>query len=103
MDLNIKNRLILLQILPTKGNLSDMVEVMDLAKQLKLTDSEKELIEYTEDNNHNFYWNETRDFNKKIELNSDKIKILKSTIDTMDKDNNIPLFMVDLAIQIKNL
>lgn len=62
MKLNIKNRLILLQILPNKGNLSDMVEVMDLAKQLKLSDKEKELINYKIDDSDNIYWDSNKDF-----------------------------------------
>lgn len=103
MKLNIKNRLILLQILPNKGNLSDMVEVMELAKKLKLSDEEKELINYKIDDSNNFYWDPDKDFEKDFELNSDKIKILKDTINKLDEENNISLFLVDLALQIKNL
>ena len=103
MKLNIKNRLILLQILPSKGNLSDMVEVMELAKKLKLSDEEKELISYKIDDSNNFYWDPDKDFEKDFELNSDKIKILKDTINKLDEENNIPLFLVDLALQIKNI
>lgn len=103
MKLNIKNRLILLQILPSKGNLSDMVEVMELAKKLKLSDEEKELINYKIDDSNNFYWDPDKDFEKDFELNSDKIKILKDIINKLDEENNIPLFLVDLALQIKNI
>ena len=103
MKLNIKNRLILLQILPSKGNLSDMVEVMELAKKLKLSDEEQELISYKIDDSNNFYWDPDKDFEKDFELNSDKIKILKDTINKLDEENNIPLFLVDLALQIKNI
>jgi hypothetical protein len=103
MKLNIKNRLILLQILPNKGNLSDMVEVMDLAKQLKLSDKEKELINYKIDDSDNIYWDSNKDFEKDFELNSDKIKILKETINKLDSEKEIPLVLVDLALEIKNL
>lgn len=103
MKLNIKNRLILLQILPSKGNLSDMVEVMDLAKQLKLSDKEKELINYKIDDSDNIYWDSNKDFEKDFDLNSDKIKILKETINKLDSEKEIPLVLVDLALEIKNL
>lgn len=103
MKLNIKNRLILLQILPNKGNLSDMVEVMDLAKQLKLSDKEKELINYKIDDSDNIYWDSNKDFEKDFDLNSDKIKILKETINKLDSEKEIPLVLVDLALEIKNL
>lgn len=103
LNLGIKNRLVLLQILPAKGNISDMVEVMDLAKELKLTDEEKEKIEYKEDENLNFYWNPDKEHIKEIKLNSDKVKILKNTIDILDKENNISIALLDLALEIKNL
>nr|DAT16773.1 MAG TPA: hypothetical protein [Caudoviricetes sp.] len=80
-----------------------MVEVMDLAKQLKLSDKEKELINYKIDDSDNIYWDSNKDFEKDFELNSDKIKILKETINKLDSEKEIPLVLVDLALEIKNL
>ena len=103
MKLNIKNRLMLLQILPNKGNLLDMVEIMELVKQLKLSDEDKKVINYRIDNSNNIYWDPDKDYEKEFNLNSDKIKILKDTINKLDSKNEIPLFLVDLALEIKNL
>nr|DAS31785.1 MAG TPA: hypothetical protein [Bacteriophage sp.] len=80
-----------------------MVEVMDLAKQLKLSDKEKELINYKIDDSDNIYWDSNKDFEKDFDLNSDKIKILKETINKLDSEKEIPLVLVDLALEIKNL
>ena len=102
MKLNIKNRLILLQILPSQGSLSEMVEIMDLAKLVKLSDEEKELIAYTE-NNGNITWNSDKDPNKDIPLNSDKIKILKEVINKLDSEKKISIAMLDLALEINKL
>jgi len=41
MKLTIKDRLSLIQILPTRGSVSEMVDVYDLARELKLNDEEK--------------------------------------------------------------
>ena len=102
MKLNIKNRLILLQILPTQGSLSEMVEIMDLAKLIKLSDEEKKLIAYTEDNG-NITWDSDKDPNKDIPLNSDKIKILKDIINKLDSEKKISIAMLDLALEINKL
>lgn len=102
MKLNIKNRLILLQILPIQGSLSEMVEIMDLAKLVKLSDEEKELIAYTEDNG-NITWDSDNDPNKDIPLNSDKIKILKDIINKLDSEKKISIAVLDLALEINKL
>lgn len=103
MNLTIKNRLILLQILPIQGSLSEMVDVLELAKQLKLTDEEKKLINYTEDNDKNSYWDLDKDFEKDFQLTTDMIAILKNIISKLDEEKKLPLVMVDLALKINNL
>ena len=65
MIFTIKDRLILLQILPTYGSLSEMVDVMDLAKELKLNDKEKQQINYNDKINNQILWDISKDPNKK--------------------------------------
>ena len=103
MIFKIKERLILLQILPTQGSLSEMVEIMDLAKQLKLNDEEKNLVSFNEDSKGNITWDINKDPNIDITISSDMIKILKETINKLDKDKKITPQLVDLAIKITKL
>lgn len=103
MILKIKERLILLQILPTQGSLSEMVEIMDLAKQLKLNDEEKNSVSFNEDSKGNITWDIDKDPNIDITISSDMIKILKETINKLDKDKKITPQLVDLAIKITKL
>lgn len=103
MILKIKERLILLQILPTQGSLSEMVEIMDLAKRLKLNDEEKNSVSFNEDSKGNITWDIDKDPNIDITISSDMIKILKETINKLDKDKKITPQLVDLAIKITKL
>ena len=103
MNLTVKNRLILLQILPIQGSLSEMVDVLELAKQLKLSDEEKKLINYTEDADKNSYWDLDKDFEKDFQLTTDMITILKNIISKLDEEKKLPLVMVDLALKINKL
>ena len=103
MIFKIKERLILLQIVPTQGSLSEMVEIMDLAKQLKLNDEEKNSVSFNEDSKGNITWDIDKDPNIDITISSDMIKILKETINKLDKDKKITPQLVDLAIKITKL
>ena len=103
MIFKIKERLILLQILPTQGSLSEMVEIMDLAKQLKLNDEEKNSVSFNEDSKGNITWDIDKDPNIDITISSDMIKILKETINKLDKDKKITPQLVDLAVKITKL
>lgn len=99
-QVNVKERLSLLQLLPTQGNITEMVEVYDLARELKLSDEEKGLINYSEDN-ANIRWDSTKDPNKEININSNQYKILMDSISKLDSQKQIPLSMVPLIIKLK--
>lgn len=103
MILNIKDRIILLQLLPTQGSLSEMVDIMDLAKKIKLDDNTKKLISYVEDKNGNISWDIDKDPNIEVELTNDITNILKKVISNLDKDKKITAQMLDLALKISKL
>lgn len=103
MILNIKDRIILLQLLPTQGSLSEMVDIMDLAKKIKLDDNTKKLISYVEDKNGNISWDIDKDPNIEVELTNDITNILKKVISNLDKEKKITAQMLDLALKISKL
>lgn len=98
--MTIKERLSLLQILPTQGSISEMVDIYDLARELKLNDDEKRQVEYVEAGN-NIKWNYEKDPNKEINLSSSQYKIVMNQIDNLDKQKQIPLSMIELIIYLK--
>lgn len=103
MIFTIKERLILLQILPTQGSLSEMVDVMDLAKQLKLSDDEKKNADYKENTDGRITWKTENEPNKKFNLTNDQIALLKKVITDLDKQHKININMVDLAVKIQKM
>ena len=103
INFTIKDRFTLLQILPVQGSLSEMVDILDLAKQLKLSDKEKQQISYSIDGNKQVTWNIDAEPNKQFVLNSDTINLLKNTIQQLDSQKKITINMVDTALKIQNL
>lgn len=99
--MTIKERLMLLQILPTQGSVSEMVDVYDLARELKLSDEEKKEINYVE-SNASVRWDIDRDPNKEINISSDQLKIIMNQIDVLDKQKQIPLSMIELILKLKS-
>ena len=103
INFTIKDRLTLLQILPVQGSLSEMVDILELAKQLKVSDEEKQQISYNIDGNKQITWNIDADPNKQFVLNSDTINLLKNTIQQLDSQKKITINMVDTALKIQQL
>lgn len=95
MKLDIKNRLLLIGMLPQQGSLSEMVDIYDLVRDLKLSDEEKRAISYIENGNY-VKWDFDKDPNKDININSSQMNIIKKTIDRLDKENKITLEIIPL-------
>lgn len=100
MKLNIKERLSLLQILPTQGSVSEMVDVYDLARELKLSDEEKGQVNYIESDT-SIKWDYNLDPNKEINISQDQLKLVLSQVDILDKQKKIPLTMIELILKLK--
>lgn len=102
MKLNVKERLLLLGILPQEGHISQMVDVYELAKELKLNDQEKGQISYIENGSY-VKWDNDKDPNKDIEFSSDQIKIVKEAIDNLDKQGKVSIELIPLIQKINGL
>lgn len=98
--MSIKERLSLMQILPTQGSVSEMVDVYDLARELKLSDEEKGNINYIESGS-SVKWDDNKDPNKDINITSDQHKLIMNQIDLLDKQKQIPLVMIELILKLK--
>jgi len=101
MKLNVKDRLTLLGMLPQEGSLSEMVDIYDLARELKLSDEEKTQIAYKEDG-RSITWDIQLDPQKDITFSSDQMKIVLGHIDILDKQRKIDLNQIETILKIKN-
>lgn len=99
MILNVKERLLLLSMLPSEGSLTQMVDVYDLVRELKLSDDEKKQIAFKEDS-QSITWD--GDIEKEFTLSSDQISIVNSCIDKYDKEKRINIEYIPLILKFKN-
>lgn len=95
MNLNVKERLLLLGILPQEGTLSQMVDIYELAKELKLNDDEKSQMGFIENGTY-MKWDDEKDPNKDINISSDQMKIIQDTIHDLDNKHKINIELIPL-------
>ena len=88
MNLNLKDRVILLKTLPTTGSLQEMQEVYSIVGLIKITLDEKEQYNYIEKDGA-VYWNTEIDSNKEFDLSKDQIALVKSCITKLDQEKKI--------------
>lgn len=101
MLLTIKDRLMIINMLPSEGSLSDMTEIYDLVRELRIEDVEKDYINYREENG-SIKWDASKAKEKEVNLTSAQKRILDTTIAKLDKNNQIGLNQVETIIKIKN-
>ena len=101
MLLTIKDRLMIINMLPSEGSLSDMTEIYDLVRELRIEDTEKDYINYREENG-SIKWDASKAKEKEVNLTSAQKKILDTTITKLDKNNQIGLNQIETILKIKN-
>lgn len=99
MKLNVKERLLIIGILPQEGSLSEMVDVYDLVRELKLSSEEKAEISYVESGNY-IKWDNEKDKDKDINISEDQLSIIKKEIDSLDKKGKISLELIPIIQKI---
>lgn len=101
MKLNVKDRLMILGMLPQQGSLVDMVDIYDLARELKIDDKEREQINYREEMGA-IKWDYAKEVPKDIVISINQQKILEDTINKLDKEKKIGLDQIETILKIKN-
>lgn len=101
MLLTIKDRLMIINMLPSEGSLSDMTEIYDLVRELRIEDAEKDYINYREENG-SIKWDADKAKEKEVNLTSTQKRILDITIAKLDKNNQIGLNQIETILKIKN-
>lgn len=102
VELNIKDRLVLVSILPVQGKMADLVEVIDLIRLIKLTDNEKEEIGYKESNGR-VLWDVTKETPKEFEINFEQLRIVKESIKKMDDEGKVDLSILNTCLKFSKL
>lgn len=102
MKLNIKDRLVILNLLPNQGSILELTEAINIANQIKLSDEEKEAIDYKV-NGNNVYWDINKNIEIDIDLNQDQITLLKNKVKELDSKKVITIDILNTCLKINNL
>jgi hypothetical protein len=84
MELNLKERIILLNILPKQGDISTIKIVRDLQDNLAPTEAEFKDFEITQEGSQ-YFWNEKGKIPKEIEIGAKAKQIIRDAILALDK------------------
>lgn len=99
MKLNIKERLMMLELLPEKGALLTMTNKRNIIKKVDFSSEEIETFEIKQTEKSITWKNEEKP--KDVDFNSEELKLLKDSVDELDKNNAITDYLFDLCIKIK--
>lgn len=99
MKLNIKERLMMLELLPEKGALLTMTNKRNIIKKVDFSSEEIETFEIKQNEKGITWKNEEKP--KDVDFNSEELKLLKDSVDELDKNNAITDYLFDLCIKIK--
>lgn len=102
VELNIKDRLVLVSILPAQGKMADLVEIIDLIRLIKLTDDEKIEIGYKESEGR-VLWDVTKETPREFEINFEQLRIVKESIKKMDDEGKIDLSILNTCLKFSKL
>lgn len=102
LNLNVKDRLTLIAILPTSGKITDLVEVMEIIKKIKFDKEEKEQIQYKEEDGK-IQWNTELEIDKNLDFSFEQVGVIKNAIKKLDDEGKITLAILDTCLKFNKL
>lgn len=102
IELNVKDRLVIISILKPSGSLQDMVIVFDIVKKLRFTEEDKKQINYREEDGK-IVWDYSKEQPKEFSLTYDEIRIIKDAVDVLDKEQKIDFNNFETCLKFSKL
>lgn len=87
--------------LPEKGSMIEQIQAKSIIEKIEFTSREIEEFEIVEHPNGNIKWDEKKAKEKTVVFTTGEIEMLKTGVELRDSAKEIKLFMVDVAIKIK--
>lgn len=84
MELNLKERIMLLNILPKQGDIATIKIVRDLQNNLAPTEAEFKDFEITQEGSQ-YFWNKKGNIPKEVEIGAKAKEIIKESLLALDK------------------
>lgn len=102
MNLTVRERLEIVQMLPQNGSIMEMIDIMSILKKIRLTQEEKTQIKYKELDNK-IMWDASESLEKDITFTHEEITILKDSVHRLDKNKEVNPSNLDICIKINQL
>lgn len=102
MDLRVKDRLIIIQLLPQRTSLASQLIAKHIVEKVQIKEGEKEGIEWKEEGGR-VAWNEETAKKKTIKFTSTEIDFLRAQIKEWDEKKSIPMDFVDTILMIQGM
>lgn len=102
MKLSIKDRMSIVQMLPQSSSLTEMVDILDIVKKVKIYKEEMDRIQY-EEMDGRITWNPSLEVELDVELTFEQIKILKESVSRLDREKKVNPSNLDICLKINSL
>lgn len=102
VQLKIKDRLAILQMLPQQGSLEEMVDIMEIIKKIRLEQEEKDKVNYKE-LGQTISWDITKDVGKEVDFKFEEVQILKNAVKLLDDNKKVNISNFDICLKINQL
>jgi len=102
MELTIKDRLIIIQLLPPRASMAGQIMAKHVMKKVQITDKEKEGLEWKEDGGRAFWKDEVAP-KIKVKFTLDEIDFLRAQVKEFDEKKMIPMDFIDTLLRIQGV
>lgn len=103
MKLDLRDRLILPSILPTKANFETMTIIEDLKLKIKITSDDIQKFEIKENHTGSITWNKKGEETLDFEISMDEADVLIKAFEQLDVNNEVTVETYALCRKIAEL
>lgn len=103
MNLTIKDRILIPEILPESGDMVEMILVRSIQKKVEITAKDIDYYEIKTNESGNTQWNGSKDKGVDIEFENSEIEILKRSFQKLNDEKKINNRNFDLCLKLKEL
>lgn len=102
MELKIRDRIAIMDMLPKTGSIMEMVDIMGIIKKVRIEQEEKIQLNYKESNGV-ISWDIEFDKGKSVNFTFEELSILKESVKKLDSEKLVNAANLDICLKINSL
>lgn len=102
MKLDLRDRIILSNILPAQGSIQEIANTIECSKLLSISDKEKSEFSYHDDGQR-ATWNPEVDTARDIKLKHEHVSLLKEVIKKLDESGKVAIEQYNTFVKVQKL